>query len=1036
MRTGFVLAAGLCLGALLAYSDEAPSLCFDFEDGTLQGWRIVDGAFDRVICDWDFFHNQPDVRYNKQGKYYLNTLEKKDGGRTDSFVGVMESPVFLLQGDRASFRIGGGKHPGAYAALCDEEGREVLRAHGVNSEVMQNISWDVSAWKGRRVFLRIVDQHQGGWGHVTFDDFRAEGFIDEEATQRRFAEEEKRRRQKQVEDAKNHLTSVLDSTQTALMDLMQTFGDDYPHGELYRNRLADYQERLEGLAVNVLDEFQREFMEFRRSVLLDNPLIQRNPILFVVRDQYLPDHHSTATLFQNGEINTGSFRGGGALKVVDLQTGEAETLLDCPKGIIRDPEIHFDGTSVLFSMRRSIEDDYHIYELDLNTHDLRQLTHGAEISDIDPLYLPNDEIVFVSTREPKYCQCNRHIMGNLFKMEADGSNIRQIGRNTLFEGHPSLMPDGVILYDRWEYVDKHFGPAFGLWTVNPDGTNHALYYGNNAWSPGAILDARVIPNTERVAATFGSCHDRPWGAIAIIDRQLGLDGRDPIVYSWPSDIHSYITHNTDYGDGKSRYHPQGGQIDNFTRLPVKYEDPFPLSEKYFLCSRMVEGERMGIFLVDVFGHEICVHEEDKGCFDPMPVQSYQRPPVIPSRVDYSQKTGSLYVADVYIGSGMEHVKRGAVKTLRVVEAPVKLFWTQGNWNLDATQAPAMNFNCTNNKRILGDVPVAEDGSAYFEIPADVYVFFQILDENGMMIQSMRSGTIVRPGEFQGCVGCHENRLTTTVPDKVSKALRRSPSRLKSWYGPPRDFNYLTEVQPVLDRYCVRCHDYGKPAGDVLNLSGDLGLAFNVSYLELRRKSALRWHPDRAEDEKLLVKAVDDGPPEALPPYSWGSHRSRLIDVIRSGHKGVDMDQESLDRIVAWIDLNAPYYGSYASVYRDNVFGRSPLDDGKIAELRKLTGVQVGDISTELQGSPCNFTRPEFSLCLQTLRDKNEEDYTKALAIIREGQKMLAEKPRMDMPGASLLECDRKKLAKYQARINAEHQTQMELLEDRSAGKRH
>lgn len=1014
------------MGALNGYADPGASVCFDFEDGALQGWRIVDGALDRVICDWDYFHNQPDVRYNKQGKYYLNTLEKTDGGRTDSFTAVLESPVFLLRGDRVSFRIGGGSHSDTYAALCDEAGEELLRAHGVNSEVMQIITWDVSAWVGRRFFLRIVDQHQGGWGHVTFDDFRAEGVIDEEATQRRFAEQEKRRRQKQLLDAQNNLNAVLDSTGKALNDLMRTFGDEYPHGDQYRNRLDVYKERLERLTLNSLDELAREILEFRRLVLLENPLVHQHPILFVVRDQYRPDHHSTATLFQNGEINTGSFRGGGALKLIDLQAGEAETLLDCPEGIIRDPEIYFDGARVLFSMRRSIQDDYHIYELNLTTRELRQLTRGAELSDFDPLYLPSDDIVFVSTREPKYCQCNRHIMGNLFKMDSDGGDIHQIGRNTLFEGHPSLMPDGAVLYDRWEYVDKHFGPAFGLWTVNPDGTNHAIYYGNNAWSPGAIVDARSIPDTERVVATFGSCHDRPWGAIAIIDRRIGLDGRDPVVYSWPPDIQSYITNNSDYGEGKSRNHPQGGQIDNFARMPVKYEDPFPLSDKYFLCSRMIEGERMGIFLLDVFGNEICVHEEDKGCFDPMPVRPYQRPPVIPSRVDYSKETGSLYVADVYIGSGMENVKRGAVKTLRVVEAPVKLFWTQPNWNLDATQAPAMNFNCTNNKRILGDVPVAEDGSAYFEIPADTFVFFQLLDENGMMIQSMRSGTIVRPGEFQGCVGCHENRLATISPYKVSKALRRSPSRLEQWFGPPRDFNYMTEVQPVLDRYCVACHDYGKPAGDVLNLSGDLGLVFNVSYLELRRKSALRWHPDRREDEKLLVKAVDDGPPEVLPPYSWGSHRSRLIDVIRSEHQGIKMDRESLYRMITWIDLNAPYYGSYASVYRDNVFGRSPLDDGQIAELRKLTGVNVGDISTELQGSQCNFTRPEFSLCLQNVQEKNKENYNKALAIIRQGQKILAEKPRMDMPGASLLECDLKMLAKYQAQKNVENQSRKNL----------
>ena len=343
----------------------------------------------------------------------------------------------------------------------------------------------------------------------------------------------------------------------------------------------------------------------------------------------------------------------------------------------------------------------------------------------------------------------------------------------------------------------------------------------------------------------------------------------------------------------------------------------------------------------------------------------------------------------------------------------------------------MNFNCTNNKRILGDIPVEPDGSAYFEVPADAFVFFQLLDENGMMVQSMRSGTIVRPGERQGCVGCHEDRLSSINLNDSPLAMQRTPSRIKHWYGEPRDFNYLTEVQPVFDRYCVTCHDYGKKAGEALNLSGDLGLVFNTSYLELRRKSALRWFKENDRNpnqKKLLVKAVDDGPPEALPAYAWGSHCSRHIDVIRNGHQGIKMDRESFDRIATWIDMNAPYYGSYASVYPDNVFGRSPLNNQQIEELRKLTGVNVGDISTELQGSQCNFTRPELSPCLQGLKELDSDKYQQALSIIEEGKIQLEQKPRMDMPGAQLLEADRVKFEKYKSRIQQEKEARKQLVQ--------
>ncbi|MBN2293803.1 MAG: PD40 domain-containing protein, partial [Pirellulales bacterium] len=170
-------------------------------------------------------------------------------------------------------------------------------------------------------------------------------------------------------------------------------------------------------------------------LLLENTLLSAHPIVFVVRQQYKHDHHNTATMFQTGEINTGSFAGGGAIKTIDVsQDGKVKTLLSLPNGVARDLEVGFDGKKILFSMRRDINDDYHIYEMNADGTDLRQLTHGSGLSDIDPIYMPDGKIIFSSTREPKYCMCNRHIMCNLFTMNADGSNMQQIGHSTLHEG--------------------------------------------------------------------------------------------------------------------------------------------------------------------------------------------------------------------------------------------------------------------------------------------------------------------------------------------------------------------------------------------------------------------------------------------------------------------------------------------------------------------------------------------------------------------------------------------------------------------------
>ena len=416
----------------------------------------------------------------------------------------------------------------------------------------------------------------------------------------------------------------------------------------------------------------------------------------------------------------------------------------------------------------------------------------------------------------------------------------------------------------------------------------------------------------------------------------------------------------------------------------------------------------------------------------MPLAARRRPPVLPVQTQWSKSTGTFYVADVYRGSGMEEVPRGTIKTLRVVEAPPKRHWTrQGfNWAIDTHQAPAMNYNCTNNKQILGDAPVESDGSAYFEVPADRFVFFQLLDEQGQMVQSMRSGTSLQPGEQTGCVGCHEGRRSGMPLDATSQAMRRPPSSLKPWRGPTRAFNYLSEVQPVWDKHCVSCHDYGKEGGDALNLAGDLGLAFNTSYLDLRRKSPIRWHADAPGEAKSLVKAVDDGPPQVLPPYAWGSHRSRLIDVILGKHFNVKLDAESIDRVVTWIDLNSPYYGTYASTFPENRFGRSPLDPPRLARLAALTGVAVNapNVGAELSGSQVSFTRPELSPCLAKL-EPGSPKHTEALGIIRAGQAILAKTPRADMPGfrpVSRKDCDR--LDRIDALAQAEALSRKALVE--------
>ena len=786
----------------------------------------------------------------------------------------------------------------------------------------------------------------------------------------------------------------VESLRLAIDDLAAAHGRLYPRGAEFRQRLAQVASAPDSAA----------FRDLQREALLANPLVSGQPLLFVVRQQYARDHHNTATFFPSAEheYNDGRFTPGGALKVISFAEGGAvRTLVAAPEGVIRDPEVHFDGRKIVFAMRTNVVDSYHIYEVNADGTGQRQLTWAKDVDDLDPLYLPDDAIAFSSTREPKYCMCNRHIMANLFRMEPDGANIHQIGKSTLFEGHGSLLPDGRILYDRWEYVDRNFGDAQALWTVNPDGTGHAVYWGNNTASPGAVIDARAIPGTETALCVFGSCHDRPWGALALLDRRLGLDGADGVVRTWPASATNLISRS-------------GWQLfDAFTKVKLKYEDPFPLSEKYFLASRMTgSGEQMGIYLLDVFGNEILLHTEAPGCFDPLPLGPRPRPTVIPTRRDYGSGPGTFYVQDVYAGTHMAGVARGSVKWLRVVESPEKRFWTKQVWGGQGIEGPAMNWHDFNNKRILGTVPVEADGSVSFEVPSDRFVYFQLLDGDGLMVQSMRSGTMVQSGERASCTGCHDERRTAPLAQGHSvKALQRPPSQLAGWHGPPREFSYRTEVQPVFDRACVRCHDFGQEAGKALVLAGDRDLVFNASYIELWRKK--------------LITVVGAGPSDTQPARSWGAHASPLVKTIRSQPRcGGALSAEDFERIVTWIDLNAPYYPSYACANPGNLSGRSPLDPKQLARLEELTGVPLHTFAAHGRkaGPQVCFDRPELSPCLAGLASGDKSRYQEALALIVAGKAAQEKMPEADMPGFAVCEMDGWRQQKYLARQQQEQRS--------------
>ncbi len=973
LQIGRILAA-----AGLASVGMGAEVRFDFESGDLQGWRVVEGTFGKVVSDRAKEHHSG-APYTKEGTYFLSTLETEAGTPSDDFKGVIESPVVVLSAPEITLSVGGGGGPDVYVALCTPDGKEVAYARGNGGQRMLPRSWSVPELVGRPVFFRVADRATGGWGHLTLDRLVCQGAIDQAASEGRFKE---RRR----EIARLNGGSAADRLRAAVSELGKTFGARYA-ADAFLARLDAAEAADDAAALDTLT---------RDALVTGNPLLTDQPILFVTRKQYKPDHHNTETFFQTGEINTGSYDTEGAFKLLDVKTGTVKTLFaPGTNATVRDPDISFDARRILFSMRKNKDDNYHLYAMDADGTGVRQLTAAPGVTDLDPIWLPDGDVLFSATREPKYCMCNRHVMCNLYRMEADGANIHQIGKSTLFEGHASLMPDGRVLYDRWEYVDRNFGDAQGLWVCNQDGTGHALYWGNNTTSPGGVIDARALSQAHLAIAILGSCHDRPWGALGLIDRSKGVDGREPILRTWPADF-------------INRIKTAGQDFDSTKSVARKFEDPFPLDDGHFLCARQTgKGEEMGLYYLDLHGHEVLLHAEAPGCYDPMPLRPRTPPPVHPRRRNFDdpKAPGTFYVQNAALGTHMQGVQPGAVKSLRIVESPEKRSWSQRGWGGQGEQAPAMNWHNFENKRILGTVPVEADGSAYFEVPANTYVFFQALDKDGLMVQSMRSGIYVQPGETYGCVGCHENRVGDIPPVSATpKAMKRPADPLDGWRGAPRLFSFQREIQPIFDRHCVTCHDYGKKAGEKLNLAGDRDVVFSTSYVDLWTQGALT--------------CVGAGPAEIQQAYTWGSHPSKLIRTLRAGHSDVKLSPEELDRLVTWVDLNAPYYPCYACAYPQNPGGRSPLTDSEWKRLKALTGVQIAISHAAKQRATVSFERPERSRILLPA-STNTAARAEALALIQEGARRLKENPRADMEGFTPSEADLLREKKYQARLDAE-----------------
>lgn len=641
-----------------------------------------------------------------------------------------------------------------------------------------------------------------------------------------------------------------------------------------------------------------------RELALQNPLLAAKPIVFLKRQRFVCQmlHEYLGYFYDYGDV-----AGGGVYVLED--PGRSFRTRDLirdrlPRGNFTTLALGFDARTVWFAFaeRAPVKPDFyspdrrsfHLYAVNSDGSDLRQLTRGTE-DDFDPCPLPDGGVAFMSSRRGGFGRCHNPWEPlptcTLHRMNADGSDVQTLSWHETNEWHPFVLNDGRIIYTRWDYVDRSAANYHGLWISHPDGSNPVSLFGNYTTRINACYQPRAIPGSQRVMFVAGAHHADVGGALVIVDpRRVAFDGQtgedalDSIEVLTPE-----VCFPEAPGWPKSYFH-----------------GPWPLSENHFLVAfsfdplpGMSTGEkrdtRTGLYYFDRWGNlELLYRDPEASAMYPVPLAPRPAPPRLPSTLDAELgDEGEFLVQDVR-KSLLPLPTNRRLQELRVYQVLPKTPPHVAN-------QPRLGYaNAESARLLLGSAPIEADGSAHFRAPARKPLYFQIVDDKGRAVQTMRSITYLQPGERRACIGCHETPRTTASL-QPALAAQRPASRLAPGPDGSRPLSYPRLVQPILDRHCVRCHN-GTEGKDqsALALTGEPTQHFTRSYDNL--KPFVRWH----EWGSASISQT------ATRPGHGGADESRLAQILDDRtHAPLGLPDGERRGLYLWLDANAPFYGVYS-----------------------------------------------------------------------------------------------------------------------------
>ena len=710
----------------------------------------------------------------------------------------------------------------------------------------------------------------------------------------------------------------------AIIDLIETYGEKYPKG-------LEYLKQLDTISAN--DEEQLTRLRYE-AVFQANPVFDFEQILLIRRN-----NKGAALGFpQNWESNSSLPKGGYDDEIMSLSVKSPENdLVSWYKPnrdtLISDLDLNFEADRLMFSAVGA-NDRWHIFELSTADHHVRQLTTGdRDVDFYDSCYLPDGRIILTCTASMVGVPCvagSSHV-ANLFLFDPENQSLRQLCFDQEHNWCPTMLNDGRVMYTRWEYADTPHSNTRFLFHCNPDGTSQLEYYGSNSYWPNSIFFTRAIPNhpTKIVGVISGHHDNGRIGELVILDPAISRREADGAVQKIP-------------GFGKK---VETVVADGLTRRSwPKFAHPYPLSEKYFLvAAKPTPISGFGIYLVDTFDNMILLKElPGNALLQPVALKKTKRPPIIPDRVDLARDDASIFISNILDGPGLEGIPPETVKKLRVYTYH---FAYQNSGGLLGSVGQDGPWDV---RGVLGTVPVEADGSVHFRAPANLPIAVLPLDENGQALQLMRSWMTAMPGEYLHCNGCHESQNSTpSQQPKHFLAMQKLPAEIEP-YNPPkpdaetllgqlnvRGFSFHEEIQPILDRYCISCHNGeaekniktaivsgrhvgtsfdGKPFA--IDLRGDRNIegwtsdiGGNSGYMNWGGK----WTVGYDNLQRFVRRPGIESDYALFSPMEYAANTTELVQILKQGHYNVKLDPTSWEKLITWIDMNTPFHGNWTDI---------------------------------------------------------------------------------------------------------------------------